>query len=241
MQLYIIRHAQSENNALWIETGRSVGRVSDPSLSEIGKQQASLLADYLSGGQPDLQPVNEHDPKNLRAFGLTHLYCSLMQRAILTAIPVAESLGIPLVGHPDIHEGGGIYLDDEESGEKIGLPGKSIAELRELYPKIILPETIDPDGWWNRPFETREERIPRAQKYLSELLNKHNNGYDRVALITHAAFTNYLLAAIFGQDERLPLWIEVNNASITRVDYKLMEISIVYTNRTDYLPAELIT
>ena len=44
MQLYIIRHAQSYNNALtdWTE------RVSDPPLTELGEQQADLLAAYLA-------------------------------------------------------------------------------------------------------------------------------------------------------------------------------------------------
>ncbi len=40
MQLYIIRHGQSFNNALWDRTGGGNGRLPDPHLTEIGQQQA---------------------------------------------------------------------------------------------------------------------------------------------------------------------------------------------------------
>ena len=52
MELYIIRHAQSSNNALADERER----VCDPHLTELGRQQAELLAAHLAAG-PDLHPI----------------------------------------------------------------------------------------------------------------------------------------------------------------------------------------
>ena len=49
MELYLIRHGQSTNNARW-ETldGRSTVPVSDPTLTEKGVRQAELLAEFLA-------------------------------------------------------------------------------------------------------------------------------------------------------------------------------------------------
>ena len=44
MEIYLIRHGQSSNNAL----GTADGRSKDPSLTEIGFQQAAITATYLA-------------------------------------------------------------------------------------------------------------------------------------------------------------------------------------------------
>ena len=78
MRLYFIRHGQSLNNALY-EEGREQERVYDPHLTDIGQEQAQLVARYLADGI-DM-------PGKLReAFQLTHLYCSAMTRAMQTAL-----------------------------------------------------------------------------------------------------------------------------------------------------------
>ena len=47
MQLYFIRHGQSENNARWMSTGSHRWRSEDPGLTEVGQQQAEILAQFL--------------------------------------------------------------------------------------------------------------------------------------------------------------------------------------------------
>ncbi len=79
MQLYYIRHGQSVNNANWTTDG--FVESSDAPLTEIGAQQAQLTAEYLEKNQP----VIEHkgwNSDNRNGFGLTHLYTSLMERAV---------------------------------------------------------------------------------------------------------------------------------------------------------------
>ena len=49
MRLYYIRHAQSENNALWDQTGSDEGRKHDPSLTELGWEQAMRAAHFVCG------------------------------------------------------------------------------------------------------------------------------------------------------------------------------------------------
>ena len=48
MQLYFIRHGQSENNLLWDQTRSDTGRVGDPELTSNGQLQANLVAQYLA-------------------------------------------------------------------------------------------------------------------------------------------------------------------------------------------------
>ena len=119
MLLYFIRHGQSANNALFDATGFEVGRVQDPELTPAGLQQAALLALAVSRNQPFFRP----QVLETNGFGITHLYTSLMVRAVLTALPVSEALGLPLTGWTDFHEGGGIYLDDPLSGPRVRYPG----------------------------------------------------------------------------------------------------------------------
>ena len=80
MRLHFIRHAQSENNALYARTGTWHGREADPELTELGYLQATHLAKF----------AGEH------LTGATHIYCSLMVRAIVTANHVADALDMSL-------------------------------------------------------------------------------------------------------------------------------------------------
>ncbi|HLV36213.1 MAG TPA: histidine phosphatase family protein, partial [Spirillospora sp.] len=47
MEVYLIRHGQSVNNAL----GSPAGRSHDPELTEIGFRQAEILAAHLADGE----------------------------------------------------------------------------------------------------------------------------------------------------------------------------------------------
>ncbi len=245
MQLYIIRHAQSENNLLWQRTGSSNGRIPDPSLTDLGHQQAKIVADFVARPTDDA-PAPERD--NREGFGLTHLYCSLMERAILTGDYIAQTTGLPLVGRMDIHEWGGIYKKDEESGENIGLPGHNRNEFTNRFPGLILPESLNHEGWWNRDPEPVAERPLRARRFWQFLFKNHGGTEDRVAIISHGGFTQTLLATLLNQDDPditlgLPshLWFAINNVSISRFDFESDHFRVGYINRVDFLSDELVT
>ena len=245
MQLYIIRHAQSENNLLWQRTGSSNGRIPDPTLTEIGRQQARLVAQFLARSTGEA-PTAERD--NRDGFGLTHLYCSLMERAVLTGAYIAQTTGLPLVGLMDIHEWGGIYAIDEETGEKIGLPGPNRADFAARHPILVLPESLNHKGWWNREPEPVEERPSRARRFWQFLLEQHGQSNDRVAIVSHGGFMQTLLKTLLNRSEPditlgLPadVWFVTNNVSISRIDFEADHFRIGYLNRVDFLPDELIT
>jgi 2,3-bisphosphoglycerate-dependent phosphoglycerate mutase len=242
VQLYFIRHGQSRNNHLYAQTGSSAGRSDDPELTPVGRQQVEHLARFLAQpGNPEAVLFPDYDVQNVGDFGLTHLYCSLMVRAVETGAILARALGLPLVAWEEVHEVGGIHHVDRETSEHHGLPGKNRAYFERKYPDLVLPPSLDEAGWWNRPFEERPLRLLRARRVLQELVARHGNTDDRVAVISHGGFYQHLLQAILDLPDVSEPWFSMNNAAISRIDFEDDEIGFRYTNRVGYLPGELIT
>jgi len=239
MQFYFIRHGQSENNALWRRSTDYVKvRNEDPGLTEVGRQQAEFLAQFL---QDTARAIHDRDPQNVAGFGITHLYSSLMLRAVATGTIIAKTLDLPLVAWEDLHERGGIYLEDEQTGEYIGQPGKNRAYFETHYPDFVLPDSLGEAGWWNRPFEEPEQRLTRVKRFWRDLLERHGRTDDRVAVISHGGFHHDLLTAILNLPETEGHWFALNNAAMTRLDSNDDRIGLIYLNRVDFLPKELIT
>ena len=248
MKLYLIRHAQSTNNALNARTGSytSKGRASDPDLTEIGYQQAQKLAQLLANESGELHQHSLSKQTGL-GFGLTHIYCSLMTRAILTAMPIAEACGLRLRALDNTFERGGIY-EMNEQGIRVGLPGPTRHDFMDRFPTLILPESIGDTGWYDRPFETEEMFIERIKRVVPELINRHVHTEDSVALVAHVHFIDQFINELMGV-ERDPnnyanKW-KINwalyNTSISRIEIVMGCTLVVYLNRIDHLSAALRT
>lgn len=255
MHLYFIRHAQSANNDLYARTGGSLGRESDPPLTDMGHRQARLLAEHLAGlnsdaaGQPN-DLVGEFAARHNRlGYGLTHLYCSLMTRAIQTGGYISMATGLTLYAWPEIHERGGLHNVDEESGEDVGVPGPNRVYFEREFPQLILPDSVGETGWWDRPMETLSEANSRARVVWAQLLDRHGGTEDRVAIVSHAGFFQSLLTCIIGGPQAITssqlgfdeLWFGVSNTSISRLEIEESIMIVRYLNRVDFLPVELIT
>lgn len=239
MQIYYIRHGQSTNNHLYAETGSDAGRVSDPGLTKIGLKQARLLAEHTASGNGKEHPQKTGSGE-IYDYKLTHIYTSLMARAVKTASILARYVNLPLIGLSDFYEVGGVYLEDKETGEYNGQSGKRPAQLMSEYPELVLPENLPEAGWYSRPFESRQERLPRIKGVLEGIIARHAGTTDRIALVGHGGAYQYFLTAVMGMTDRPPVWFVINNCAITRIDHG-ERFDIVYTNRTVHMPAELIT
>lgn len=242
MYLYLVRHGQSENNLLWDRTKSDKGRSDDPALTDIGRRQVEYVAQFLARPlPPGMSP--SFDLQNVHGVGVTHVYASLMIRALGTAGPIARACGAPFMAMEDLHEAGGIYLTDEETGEYILRPGQKRAYFQEHFPDCELPECVTEEGWWNRPFETPDLYRPRAERVLDKLWARHGHTDDRVVVVTHGAFYNYLLAVILKLPESVTTdyWFVMHNVAVTRIDFIEERMIVAYTNRVDFLPRELIT
>jgi 2,3-bisphosphoglycerate-dependent phosphoglycerate mutase len=247
MELYFIRHGQSMNNAHW--NNPDYTESPDPALTELGLEQACHLSEFLKGAQT-IVDTKIWNIQNRFGFGLTHIYTSLMERAVCTAAPTARALGIPFSAWEEIHESGGIFGRDGEQKLQ-GLPGKSRSYFEEHFPELSLPEHLNGLGWWNnRPFETEEQCQERAQKFLADLLTLHadkdGEPEHRVAIFSHGAFFGHLIAAMLNMPSRraahgFNTWFSMNNCAISRFDFRATEVNIAYLNRTDHLPDRLIT
>ena len=241
MQLYFIRHGQSVNNLLWDQTGSSKGRSVDAELTPMGRQQAELVAQFLRRpGQS--AAAQRNDVYDAAGPDITHLYTSLMVRAVATGSIIAEALDLPLVAWDDLHEVGGIYQEDEQAGERIGQPGKTRAYFETHYPRLVLDGSgLYEAGWWNRSPEDPEQAPARAQRFLRDLTERHGEKDDRVAVVSHGAFYNTLLRAMLKSPDAGHCWFSLNNAALSRFDFCEDRIELVYLNRLDYLPPDWIT
>lgn len=242
MQVFFIRHAQSENNANFEENGNDELRKSDPALTEIGLQQARITAEYLATSHPEKES-RLGDPHNIGGFGLTHIYCSLMERAVQTGHIIAESLGLPLFGKVNLHEIGGIYLKKYVDGNEIieTHHGHPSAYLSSQYPQLVLPEGINPVGWWRGGLESVEEKIPRAQSIVDFLKQTHGGTDDRVGVITHGGIYKSIFRVLFNVAPGTLFTLWINNCSITRLDFGENGVTLMYQNRVSYLPDTLLT
>lgn len=239
MRFYYIRHGQSINNALFDASGDSNGRDEDPDLTEVGKQQVCLLADFIRSKDAQASGVEQAMTRDY--FGFTHLYTSLMIRSVQTGVAISEALKIPLNAWPEIHETGGIYHQDPASGELRGLPGKTRSFFQKNYTRLVLPEALNDEGWWNRPYETEEEWQPRAKKVLQILLERHGRTDERVAIISHGGFYMQLMREIF-EVKGEKIWFSIFNTGISCIDFSPDgSANLIYHNRTDHLPDRLIT
>ncbi|MBN1993306.1 MAG: histidine phosphatase family protein [Anaerolineae bacterium] len=242
MELYLIRHGQSTNNALT----NIQDRVCDPLLTELGRRQAQVVAQHLTNGlTPELSKNGSveatYSPQRC-GFGLTKLYCSPMKRALQTAWPIAEALGMVPEVWLDIHEKGGIYLDHEE-GVRVGYPGLTRSEILADFPHYRLPEEITEHGWWHNGYEDWPACQGRAIKVAGQLREwVESNGDERIALVSHGGFIDALLKALFNQLPGRHLWYHHYNTAITRLDFREEgRLGLRYLNRVDHLSPELIS
>lgn len=240
MILYFIRHAQSFNNKLAEGDLFSKDRLEDPPLTTIGKRQAKKLGKFLKNQQYLSTLENNSRYKN-DIIQITHLYTSLMIRSLETGLEIAKNISIPVTVIKDLHESGGIYLENKTTGIKEGLPGKTPDFYQKTYPTIILPSELNETGWWSKPYEILEERHNRAERVVGALMEKHGARDDQVALIGHGDFYNHIISVLLEIPFNRNRWFSMNNVAISKFEVMDGKIKVLYMNRTDFLPDQLIT
>lgn len=246
MDVIVIRHGQSTNNAL-MENQHL--RVQDPALTDMGKKQAERVADYLANC-PDLEqlvrtPVNSPERDSVPTYPITHLYCSPMHRTLQTAYPIAQALGLKPEIWVEIHEHGGLFL--EENGKDTGHPGLTRSQILADFPDYQVPETITDEGWW-KPANGRESlelctaRALSVTRMLKTRAAREESKHDRIALVTHGMFMDQLIKALLSLLPGDRQYFFHYNTAITR--FEIGTDGYVYLhcmNRTHHLPPELIT
>ncbi len=230
MDLFLIRHGESCNNAL---EDASL-RVADPELTEKGTAQIARVAECIGAGL-HLYPGERDDGRP----GLDQLYCSAMIRACHTAQPIGRALGLAPEVWLDIHEIGGIYLDHGGDRGKVGYPGQTRGEIAARFSETIA-DAVAADGWWQGTAETPAAAQGRTVAVAAALLARAEEN-TRIGLVTHGGFMSLLLKALANglPGHRFCHEYEHDNTAITRVAIAPRDIVVEYVNRIEHLPDEL--
>jgi len=242
LELYFIRHGQSTNNVIMDENGREdylIERSTDPHLTSKGEVQAHLVGKALA------QPLTgqDFDPQNRMGYGLTHLYCSLMVRAVRTGLAISQTTFLPLVAWPELHETGGLFDVEIVDGEPvfIGQTGPGRSYFKSQFPELVIPHDLPESGWYNREKEPREQYLVRAQQIIDRLIREHGGKDHRVGIVMHGGIFARILTA-FLKIKAEHYWFLMNNCGISRVDISSEgQLMVEYVNKVEHLPDHLVT
>lgn len=171
MRLYLVRHGESAGNAARIHQSH------DTPLSEIGRQQAKLLA------------------KRFQTIPIDLILTSHYERAHQTAEYVAKITKKPLKIHQNIYE----------IRRPTSLLGRSIDDDEVVKIKELISKNVD-RNWHYEDEENIYELIERARKFLSEApsLSKENilavsHGRFIVAIICVLTMGDHLTPELYSQ------------------------------------------
>ena len=213
MELFLIRHAQSLNNA-----EPESRRVEDPGLTDVGHAQARHLADWIG------------------ALELTRLITSPFRRTLMTTAAILHATGIEPQVRAAIHEQGGCYRG-HVPGELVGRPGMTRSEIEQEFPAFDVENEIDGTGWWkSQPYETLSQAASRAAQVIEQTRQEFAHTDERVAYVTHADFKRLLLEQFHNELLDTP-----RNVSVTKILLTPTGANLADYNRVGHLPAELVT
>jgi probable phosphoglycerate mutase len=162
MNLYLLRHGETT----FSQSGGFCGFY-DAELTAEGMQMAQQFADAY------------------KTLDWSAIYCSPLKRAVATATPLAEALGLELQRRDGLKE--------INYGEWEGL---NHAIVKEQFANDYTKWSNEPG--WNAPTggETAFQIAERAMNVISELLDKYSDG--NVLLVSHKATIRIILCCLLG-------------------------------------------
>ena len=221
MELYLIRHAESANNAR-----PAYLRVEDPAITPVGRLQAGHLAHWLATLKADA------------------MITSPFLRTLQTAAPVLDSTNHNLEIWHNVFERGGCYRGYNESNlaGAMGMGRDQILHaLGEHSARCELDESIDEVGWWGEKTpESDAESERRARDVCERLLQTFTDG-QVVVLLIHADLKRLMLAEMLEGQVEVARLGAMRNVGITKVNRIDGRWQLDYFNSVTHLPARLIT
>lgn len=213
MRLYLIRHAESQNNAL-----PECQRVEDPGITALGYRQARHLA------------------TRIRDLGLTKLFTSPFLRTLQTTSPIYDTTKLTPNVRVALHEEGGCYSGHTPES-MAGRPGMGRADIEREFPGFVVSTDMDDRGWWTSELhESHDLARRRAAQLFQRTVDEFSGTDERVAFVMHADIKLLFLQQFHSERLLLP-----SNTSITAVEITAGECSLEDFNCVQHLPDELIT
>ena len=252
-RLLLIRHAQSQNNVIAKQmTIKYAGQSSalmrkefeqlrsfEPSLSEVGSIQAEALRDYMVNAFKGLigQPVP--------------VYCSHMQRTLLTSKPFLNAMGWKGYIKDDLFEVGGSF--ETKDGIDTAHAGKNKEFYQEFFPEYQLSSEFSnrDTGWYlGSSRETKNEANKRADgivNWLWEQVSLHQSmegSYQDkdvdLCLVIHGDLLGMIVRRLMSTTSETH-FLHLNTAQslfdlqIKGNDNGTRVVSALYLNRVDHL------
>lgn len=149
------------------------------------------------------------------------LFSSLMARAVQTAVPLGEALGLPIVGHLEAYECGGPYLGTPEQPRPYA--GAKASELLALAPNLVLPEGADETGWYRGHGEDDPARAARGARVIADLKQRFLGQDLLIGMVCHEWISQHLIRASLGfhaPDGIAEPWLSLNNTGTVLIDFE---------------------
>lgn len=228
LRLYLLRHAQSVNNA---EPNPEKHQF-DPPLTELGQKQSCATAHLLQNGS---------DNGALRyGYDIKHIYTSPQLRALQTTLPIAKDFDI----RPEIwiktHERGGVVILHRRGVQHHH--GITRSEVATLFPNFKIPYQIREDGWWRgkNGLESNEDTFVRARVVANDIWMKARTAQNTgILMVSHGTFLNFLMQILLRDTQNKYLHF---NAGLSRIDIdRSTQTTLKYLNYTTHLDQNWIT
>lgn len=190
MEIFLVRHGQSEANAGWTE-------FLDSPLTPLGQAQAEATA------------------KRLCDAGLTQAYVSPLRRTLETIRPLCEAADLPAEVAADICEYFNAKWPDYQTFQ-----GLTPTQIRAEFPFAFFGETFPcADAWWPQEMEDDALMAARAVRVREALLRLHGGQADRLLLVSHAETVGRLTEAFLHlPPEADPPWSDNCGVTLLRID-----------------------
>lgn len=179
----LIRHAEND----YVKKRHLAGRQPGVHLNERGRNQAQALAQMLASKLAD-QPVRG-------------VYCSPLERAIETAEPIAQALGLQVIPRPGLIE--------TDYGEWQGKSLRELARLKVWRMVLHRPSQMRFPGG-----ESFAEAQYRIQREIEDLCARHEPK-DILLCVTHADPIKLAVSYYLGLPLDLFQRLTISTASIT--------------------------
>ncbi|NNE00032.1 MAG: histidine phosphatase family protein [Pirellulaceae bacterium] len=222
MQLYLIRHAESENNAK-----PAYQRVEDPPITAVGRLQAERLSLWTHTLKIDV------------------LITSPFRRTLQTTRYILDAAPQTLQIWHDVFERGGCFRGHRPEDTR-GAPGLGRSEIREVVrqanTECLIDESIDDSGWWSgKTRESDQEAVERAKRVNQRLIDTFGTSQQTVVIVTHADFKRLLLDELIGDAVNLDRLGLLRNTGVSKLNFHPGGWEIDWLNAVTHLPGRLVT
>jgi broad specificity phosphatase PhoE len=204
LKIYFLRHGETE----YSKQGAFCGAI-DPELTAEGSQMAEAFAD------------------SYRSLAWEDVYVSPMKRAIATAQPLCDVLGLTMQIRDGLRE---IAYGDWEDREQ--------ADVKQHYEQDYIRWLTEPA--WNPPTngETAVQVASRALPVVAEIESSHKDG--NVLVVSHKATIRIILCSLMGIDlGRYRDRIDAPAASVSIIKFDVHGPMLEILGDRSYMPSEL--